>query len=201
MKLGDNSIKMITIFGASGRTGKEVAIEAHKHGIEVRTFDKKAPLPEELHQAVRGTDAVAIVFGPNPPYTDIFCAKTTKDIITAMETENVSRLICQTGAMIGNYPQNRSFFFEMFGGKFRKSNPQGYDDRVQQEEAVKTSSLKWTIIKPPRLTEAETDKEIRAGEGVKVGLLSSVSRKSLARFIISELITPRYVYQAIFVKD
>lgn len=191
----------LVIFGASGRTGKAVAAAAEARGIEVRAFDKKNPSPEELRGAVRGMDAAVIVFGPVPPYTDIFCAVATRNIIQAMEMEGIRQLICQTGAMIGDYRNNRSFIFELFSGRFRTSNPTGYKDRVDQEEAVKRSSLEWTIVKPPRLTAAEHDVAVHAGENLQVGLLSSISRKSLGRFMIEEVLNSRYIRKAVFVKN
>lgn len=193
--------KTIVVFGASGRTGKAVITEAIVQGFKVRTLNKRNPTITELSRTIRGSDAIVIVFGPRPPYTDFFCAATTKNIIKAMEAEKVSRLICQIGAMIGDYSQNRSYIFELMSGRFRKSNPQGYDDRIQQEKMVINSPLKWTIIKPPRLTETEDDKTVQVGEQIKIGILSSVSRRSLARFIIAELLTPHQLYKAVFVKN
>lgn len=194
-------MKKIIIFGASGRTGKEVFSVAQARGIEARAFDKKNPSMEELRQGVRGTDGVVMVFGPRPPFKDIFCVDLTKNIISAMATEGVQRVLCQTGAMIGEYSKNRSLLFELFSRRFRKSNPQGYNDRVEQEETIKDSSLEWTIIKPPRLSDATRDKAVKEGEQIRVGILSSVSRRNLAGFIVSELLAPRFIRKAIFVKN
>lgn len=194
-------MKTIVIFGANGRTGKEVCFLAKKSGLKVREFNKKNPSIDELHKIITGVDGVVIVFGPKPPYTDIFCADMTSKVVNAMKTKNIKRLICQTGAMIGNYSHNRSIFFEFFSERYRKSNPLGYKDRVQQEEAIIKSPLKWTIIKPPRLTEGPENKSLQVGENIKMGLLSSVSRKSLALFIVNELLNPRSIRKVVFIKN
>ncbi len=196
-----NQSKIIVIFGASGRTGKGLSAVTIARGIDTRTLDKKNPTMEELRQTIHGVGGVIIVFGPRPPYTDVFCADLTQRIVSVMKTENIKHLICQTGAMIGDYPNNRSLLFKIFSGRFKKSNPQGYLDRVRQEEIVKKSSLEWTIVKPPRLTDAIGNKKVRAGENIKVGFLSSISRKSLARFIIDELVHPKNKRKTIFVKN
>ena len=194
-------MKEIIIFGASGRTGKEVSMAAQAKRIKVNAFNKKNPLLEELQKAVKGVDGVVIVFGPRPPFTDIFCEDLTKKIIKAMEKESVKRLICQTGAMIGNYPNNLKLIFRIMSNKFHKSNPEVYNDRAGQEESIKRSNLEWTIIKPPRLSDAINNKKVKSGENLKVGLMSSISRKSLAEFIINELLNPLYNKKVVFVKN
>lgn len=194
-------MKTITVFGARGRTGVEVAAAAQARGITVRPFDTKDPSAAQLREAVRNVDGVVIVFGPRPPYTDIFCAERTADIVRAMEAEGVRRLICQTGAMIGDYRKNRSWVFEYLSRRYRTSHSGPHADRVGQEEAVQRSTLEWTIIKPPRLTTARTDGAVTAGPDIKVGLLSSVSRGSLAAFIVGELIEARHTHQTVFVKS
>ncbi len=197
----NEEIKTIALFGASGQTGRAIIAEASIRNIKIRTSKNRNPSKEDLFKTVSNADAVMIVFGPRPPYTDVFCAEETKKIIQAMEKARIKRLICQTGAMIGDYSKNRSFIFQVFSERFRKSNPLGYNDRVQQEQAVRTSALEWTIIKPPRLTNSENDNRIYASKNIKVGLLSSVSRKSLARFIIEELLTPHYIHNVVFIKN
>lgn len=142
-----------------------------------------------------------IVFGPRAPCTDVFCAKETKRIIEVTRQVGVKRLICQTGAMIGDYKQNRSFLFEVMSNKFRESNPAGYQDRVRQEEFVKQSGIDWTIVKPPRLTNSRRKKKIVACEDTLIGLLSSISRYDLALFILHELVTPRFIRKTVFIKS
>lgn len=191
----------ITLFGATGKTGQAIIAEAKYQNSIIQPVTKRSLTKTELSQAIQGSDVVVIVFGPSAPYTDIFCADTTQRIIQAMEGAHVKRLICQTGAMIGNYPKNRSYFFQKMSDQFKKSNPAGYTDRVMQEEAIKGSNLDWTIIKPPRLTDSNADIAVKSGMHVSVGLLSSISRKSLARFIFEEIQKPRYIHQAVFVKN
>jgi len=194
-------MKTITLFGARGRTGVEVVAAARARGITVHPFDTRKPSDAQLREAVRNVDGVVIVFGPRPPYTDIFCAQRTADIVRAMVAEGVRRVICQTGAMIGDYRKNRSWFFEYLGQCYRTSHPEPYADRVGQEEAVQRSALEWTIVKPPRLTASRRDGAVTAGPDIKAGLLSSVSRRRLAAFIVGELVEPHHIHQAVFVKN
>lgn len=207
--------KTLVVFGASGRTGKEVVSAGVSSGYKIRAIvrkklpDKEFPIGvdvvvcdnkniNELNKVITDASAVVIVFGQKPPYKDIFCGDETKNIVKSMLSQGVKRLICQTGAMIGEYPTNRSLPFSIMCRIYNKNNPTGYKDRLLQEKAVKESSLDWTIIKPPRLTDSGLN-HVKAGEGIKVGMLSSASRKSLAKFIIEELTSPKFVKKAVFI--
>lgn len=208
----------LVIFGVSGKTGRAVSEEALRSGFSVVGVDRKSTdiishngrgeyiLVDygdvaDLKRIVAGADGVFIAFGPRPPYKDIFCAEATKNIVTAMAQMGVSRLICQTGAMIGNYPENRPFLFKKMTELFIRNNPLGYKDRVEQEEIVKQSSLRWTIIKPPRLNDTLGNKRIAVGDTIVVGLLSSLSRVSLAKFVIGEFINGNFINKAMFIKN
>jgi putative NADH-flavin reductase len=194
-------METVTLFGATGRTGKAIIQEANNYKIKLLPFSKRLPTDDEVRNSIKGSDAVIIVFGPKYNSTDIFCDRYTKQIVNAMTKENVSRLICQTGAMIGEYDENRSFFFKILCNQYKKSSPEGYNDRVEQESTIKKSQLNWTIIKPPRLSDSTTDKKVSSGENLKVGLMSSITRKSLANFILQEVINGENIKKSVFVKN
>jgi uncharacterized protein YbjT (DUF2867 family) len=73
-------------------------------------------------------------------------------------------------------------------------------DRDAQERHVRNSKLKWTLVKPPRLTD-EPGAELDAGPSVSVGLGSHCSRQALSRFLVKELMQPQYLDSAVYVKD
>src|SRR5512146_2537882 len=113
----------IALFGATGQTGKAVLSAALARGLHVRALVRGAGLPpssgvceltgaladaEALHRTLEGVQAVVIVFGQRPPHTDVFCAEATRCILEAMRQQGITRLICQTGAMVGDYPENQS---------------------------------------------------------------------------------------------
>lgn len=209
--------KTIAIFGASGKTGEEILKEASSLGLTIRAIVRRHStiLPmgkiraiecdynnkDDIKKSIKDVDGVIIVFGPRSPYTDVFCEKTTSNIIEAMKAVGIKRLICQTGAMIGDYIRNRSVFFELMCRMYRSQNPLGYNDRVQQERVIKESGLDWTIIKPPRLINENGNGDVSAGENVSVGLLSSISRRSLAKFILEEVHNRRYFNKSIFIRN
>lgn len=206
----------LSIFGISGRTGCELARVAGIRGWEVCGFVRPTSKGEgaivhgrivrsnfedfdRVVETVADSVAVCCLIGPRPPYTDVFCAKATTAIIAAMKQTGCTRLVCQTGAMIGPAP-NRSCPMAWMARTFARWHPQAMRDREEQERLVESSGLDWTIVKPPRLTDSLPRGRVHASASLLVGLLSKISRADLAAFILDEIQTGRFVRQRIFVK-
>ena len=207
--------KTIAIFGATGQTGRALIAAAFAKSWLVRALVRPSsrPLPAspnltvlsgdlDDHEAVRAvidsSDAVCCVFGPRPPYTDIFCAEATRAIVEAMRDQGARRLICQTGAMVGRHVPNRSFWFERMARAFDRRQPDAAEDRRLQEAVVEASDLDWTILKPPRLTDGPLKGRIRAGPNLEIGLLSKLSLADLAAFTLQEIEESKFRRQAVF---
>jgi putative NADH-flavin reductase len=152
-----------------------------------------------VRQVVEDVDAVCCVVGPHAPYVDVFCAEAARTILAAMEATGRRRLLCVTGAMIGAVP-TRSRPMSWLHAWFRWRRPAVARDREEQEAAIADSGLEWTIVKPPRLTDAPPGGEIVAGPDLPVGLRSSVSRADLANFLLDEIAEPRFVRQRVIVQ-
>jgi putative NADH-flavin reductase len=208
--------RRISIFGASGATGLAMIQEAVARGHLVKAFIRseaaRAELPsgvtavvgdlldrEAVVRAIQGVDAVICVIGPRPGATEPFCAAATRNIIEAMKAQGVRRLICQTGAMIGDYP-HLSWFMGTMRNSYRKQQPGLAADRAEQESLVTASGLDWTVVKPPRLTDGSAHGRVQAGENLKVGALSSIARADLARFMLDEVASPQYAGKRVVVR-
>ncbi len=206
----------LAIFGISGRTGRELAKVAGLKGWEVRGLVRPTSLLEDgidncrivrgnfdeldrVIETIADCSAVCCMIGPRPPYRDVFCAAATTAIIAAMKQTGCRRLICQTGAMIGR-AANRSRPMEWAARAFARWHPEAARDREEQEQLIESSGLDWTIVKPPRLTDAPPRNRIQADPFLRVGLLPTISRADLAAFILDEVQTGRFVRQRICVK-
>lgn len=125
----------LSVFGISGRTGHELARIAGIKGWEVYGLVRSTSEGEgaivhgrivrgnfedfdRVVETIADSKAVCCVIGPRPPYADVFCATATAAIITAMKQTGCTRLVCQTGAMIGPAP-NRSHPMEWMARKLR----------------------------------------------------------------------------------
>lgn len=208
--------RTLTIFGINGRTGRELARTAGAQGWHVRGFvrptsDRETDFgdcrivrgsfaeAERVVAAVDGSDAVCCVLGPRPPYTEVFCAEATAAILAAMARTGSRRLVCLTGAMIGPAP-NRSRAMEWMARTYARRQPEAARDRLEQERLVEAADLEWTLVKPPRLTDAPPSGRVQAGTALPVGLLSRIGRADLAAFLLDEAEAGRFVRQCVFVK-
>lgn len=208
----------VAIFGGSGATGKELISHALGKGLKIRALTRRASLIDagtkrvemlegslanagDVMAVLQGCGAAICVFGPRPPYADIFCEQATSVIVTAMRQLGIRRLVCQTGGMIGDYSANRTLPFQLMSDMLKRHSPQIIADRVGQESAVMRSGLSWTIVKPPRLTDDAAKGSWVAGTDIRLGLLSSITRNDLANFLVAETLSPQYIGQAVFVRN
>jgi putative NADH-flavin reductase len=70
-------------------------------------------------------------------------------------------------------------------------------DHEEKEALVRASSLDWTIVRPPKLTNGARSGRYRSGDDIMtLKPLSLLSRADLAHFILEELAQPKYVRRA-----
>ena len=208
---------IVAVFGASGRTGRAFVQVAAEAGLLQRLHYRTAlaePSPDTatvvvgalndptaVREVLRGADATVILFGPHPSAPKVFCSAATKAIIAGMRTQGVPRLICLTGAMVGELPGNVSLGLKLQSYAVRRTaRSETMDDRDNQERLVRSSKLTWIAVKPPRLTTSAVG-PVEAGPRVPVGVLSHCSRIALATFLVDELMKPRYTNTSVYLRD
>lgn len=218
MNTSTKNIQTVALFGGSGATGKALIRHALRKGIKVRALVRNADAmniksgmvkviegsltrADYVEFCLKGCDAAICVFGQRPPYTDVFCEAATKTIVASMRKLGIKRLVCQTGAMAGKYPANRTLPFGVMVAIFNRRAPRVAGDRAGQEDAVRQSGLVWTLVKPSRLSNREPKGKWLAGPDVRVGLLSSIAREDLADFLLREALNPQFAGQVVFIRS
>lgn len=209
--------KTIGVFGASGRVGRETVklallqghkVKAHcRHGAEcdikhddLSVFKGEITDYELIKDVVKESDCIIITLGQRKPYKDIFCEDSTKLILKAMEETGVKRIVCLTGAMIGDSDANLTVPFKMMKRIVSKRNLPIFEDRAGQENLVRKSELDWTLVKPPRLIENGERKIFIYSESLKMGLSSSIGFDDLAEFLVEQIDSKDYLHKAVYVK-
>lgn len=208
----------LAVFGGSGATGRVLLEWAQKKGIRAAALVRDGNLKSSdlfgaelvtgtltdaavVEKTLVGCNAVICVFGQRPPYKEIFCAQAMRVIIAGMEAQGVRRLVVQTGGMIGDYPENRTWFFTALTKLVRRQNPAMMRDREGQEVRVTMSALDWTIVKPPRLVNRQASGKYVAGPEVRLGLMSSLGREDLADFLITVAASNLHNREIVFVRN
>jgi len=192
----------MTVFGATGGTGRQVVEQALARGHEVvacvRDSGALADLasdrlevvvgdvlePASLDPAVRGSRAVLSAVGsrrgkePTRVYSDGI-----HNVIAAMDRYAVDRLVCVTAAGVGEPRSSKmpGLLGRLSGSPLLRAV---YDDMERMEHEVMLSGVTWTIVRPAGLTDGPLTGEYRVVEGRGVPGGRSISRADLAAFML-----------------
>jgi putative NADH-flavin reductase len=196
---GDRGEMKLAVLGATGGTGLRIVEQALQRGHAVTAFVR---LPErlgnlrqsvtvrqgdlldatELEEAIRGHDAVVSGFGPRLPI-----AKSEKDLLSrfaraltkAMEGSDVRRAVVESTAFL--FRDTILPPAHLVGKLFF---PTVVVDASGMEEIFCTSSLDWTMVRPPQLTDHSYSGKYRVREGHLPVFGFKVSRANVAEFMV-----------------
>jgi uncharacterized protein YbjT (DUF2867 family) len=202
----------LLIVGATGGLGRVTVDEAVRRGHDVSALMRDpaaADLPElvikvkgdvlnpaSLEAAVDGRDAVVCLLGtPSPRRPSTLLGDGTSNLVAAMKSAQVPRLVCVTLLGTGDSKRHASLFYRHV--ILRVLAPM-VPDKENQERVVRESGLEWVLVRPPRFVNGpgRPPRVIRAGDHGRAG---HISRKQLARVLIDAAERPDYVRQAIAV--
>jgi putative NADH-flavin reductase len=193
----------VTLFGATGRTGKYVLDQALEAGHEitavVRSPEKLAATRpgltviqgdardlQTVSDAITGAGAVISTLGPARGGPMDVMTRGAENIVAAMRTHGVSRLIITTGAGVPAPEDQPNFMSKFMGFLVRTLSREVYEDALRGAEIVKNSGLDWTIVRGPMLIDRPVDGDYRAGY-VGAGMNRTLSRGNFADFILKQL--------------
>jgi putative NADH-flavin reductase len=207
----------ITIFGATGGTGKLLVQQALAAGQEVTAVVRdparlsttgsadQARLevvradvmaPAEIAPFIAGRDAVISALGPRPGSREPVCAPGATSIIAAMRTAEVRRLVVVSAA--GHVVDSADGFATRFLVKpiLRRLLRRPFADLAATDAIVTASGLDWTIMRPPRLTNG-APKPYRTAVDHTVRGGSLISRTDLATATLAAAADPTTIGHAI----
>jgi len=196
---------MLTVFGASGRTGRllvdaaladghqvtavtrrpgAVAVEDRRLRVAVGELDD----PSFMLGAVADADGVCSVLGSRAPRqaTTLYSGGIDA-ILAAMVVSDVRRIVVVTA--IPAEPAEMKSALErivihrllhaFFGG--------GYDDMTRMEQRLAASDRDWTILRPPRLTNASAKGDYRTAIDGRLRRATSLPRADLAAAMLASV--------------
>jgi putative NADH-flavin reductase len=202
----------ITIFGASGATGKNVVEQALAQGNEVTAFvrnpekidiqnDKLTVTQgdvtnaQDVENAVAAVDGVLVTLGASPDMqADIVMEEGTRNIIDGMKKHGVKRIIVQSSYPMSGSREGITFLKEMGMGDEQIAMVQPVlDDKAKQEDAIRNSGLEYTIVRPLMLNNEPKTGEYRVGENLVIKVGDAISRADVADFMLKELTENKFI--------
>ncbi|RBQ15521.1 hypothetical protein DP939_34650 [Spongiactinospora rosea] len=205
----------VTVFGATGGTGRHLVRLALDRGHEVTAVARnpqgpavRSPgltvlrgdltRPGDLRAAVEGRDAVLCAVGA--PYrfratTTLHSAGVGLNLVTAMRAAGVRRLICITSMGVDPGPELPIRDRLMVGFVTKVLIPAVYADMALLERTLRTTEdLDWTAVRAPKLSDGPaTGQYVNAvgGHLGRTGGRRPMPRADLASYMIELLADER----------
>jgi putative NADH-flavin reductase len=196
----------LTIFGASGGTGRQVVEQALDAGHSVTAVVRDPARidlrhdrlelvvgdvldPAAIEPAVTGADAVVSTLGPRSSRApSSIMSAGTASILDAMRTAGTSRLVVLSAAPVaadddGTTVPYRLLMAPILRALLRRT----YADMAAMEAAVEHSGMDWTIIRPPRLIDGPLTRTYRRATDANLRRGYRISRADLADAILATL--------------
>ncbi|MGZ3100840.1 NAD(P)-dependent oxidoreductase [Streptomyces sp. H72] len=158
----------LTVFGATGGTGREVvrqALDAGHHVTAVVRDPARLPGSGErlevvradlddlasVRTAVAGRDAVLSALGPRRRADAGVVARLTRTVVRAMEAEGVRRVLVVSAMPVGPRAEGEGLLDRGVRGVISTVFKEVYADLRVMEDDLARSATEWTVVRPPRL--------------------------------------------------
>jgi len=203
----------VIVFGATGTVGRLAVDNLLKAGHTVTAFARS---PQNLNlgdanprliagdamnlsdvtDAVAGHEAVVVTLGAGMSRKSKIRSQGTLNVIKAMQSHGVRRLIAQSTLGAQDSWPTLNFWWKhvMFGALLAPV----FRDHELQEQLVEASGLDWTIVRPAAFTDKATSRPvIEDVPNSARGLDLKIARSELARFLTRQLSDRQYIGRAV----
>ncbi len=207
----------VIVFGATGSVGRLAVEELLKAGHHVTAFARHpeklamqdpqlarisgdATDAEDVSRAVAGHDAVVITLGAGMSRSSLIRSQGTMNVIQAMQTHGVRRLICQSTLGAHESWSNLNFFWKriMFGALLRPV----FKDHELQENLVRASGLDWTIVRPGSFTDAPASGRFKENFPPSERKLTlKIARADIAAFLARQVADMTYLKRSVAISN
>ncbi|HEX6353702.1 NAD(P)-dependent oxidoreductase [Actinophytocola sp.] len=205
----------LAVFGATGGVGTQLVKLALEQGHTVTAIVRnpaRFSLPshpalhlvtvpdladtERVQAAISGSDAALSGVGPSG-FRDVHAASVpTRHILTALRGAGVERFVAVSAAPIGPRPDGEGLLGRFMFAAIRKIASGIYDDLAVMERDIAATDLKWTVVRPPQLTNDPLG-EYRTAFGTNVRNGHKASRAEVAHAMLALLADDRSIRQGV----
>jgi putative NADH-flavin reductase len=201
----------VLVFGASGRTGRELVKQGLAQGHTVTAFVRHPAKFDIEHphlkvvqgdaadrisveRAVKGQDAVLCALGAaNLLKRDQAVVVGVHNIIMAMEWMGVRHLIYLSADTVRDSHDQLNALRKVFVPLLFHNSA---EDHELNESMIKQSHVDWIIVRPPMLTNGERTGTYRSGERLRArSIIPHFSRADLAEFMLKQLTDDTFLHK------
>jgi putative NADH-flavin reductase len=206
----------ILIIGATGGTGRQLVRQGLELGHQVTAF-VRAPAKLKIEHpnlrvvkgnvldyasvesAMRGQNAVVCALGHKRWfYPNKILSDGTHNILRAMKTCDLPRLVCESSLGIGNSVGRLGLLYTFF--VIPLILPFIFWDKVRQEKLIAESGVDWVIVRPAVLRNGAARGSYRHGPTLGNFVWTNrISRADVADFMLKQLIDDTYLGTAVAV--
>lgn len=203
----------VVVFGATGRTGRQIVEEALAAGHTVRAVGRSAPSrdwpagvepfaadvldPAAIDGALAGADAVVLAlsiprtsrspFAPLTGPTDLH-SRSLELLLPRMKTHGIRRVIKLSAQGVGDSASRAGWLFRAL---VQSSNLRpAFEDHARADALLQGSELDWTILRPPMLDAAPAGPGVRPDPDGVTWSWTRVRTGDVARFAVQQLDRP-----------
>lgn len=203
----------ITIFGATGTTGKYLIDEALRRGIETTVFARssssfhhpqvrifKGDLTDKgvLAQAIQGADAILSALGPaslkHP--NDLPITRASEAIISVMREQGVRRLVAISTGTAPDPDDRFDAKINLPAALIRVMLPTSYRDIIGLAATIRRSDLDWTMVRVGFLKNRPPSGSTNIGLYGKTKHSWTVSREEVATFMLDQISSREFIGKA-----
>jgi putative NADH-flavin reductase len=186
------------ILGATGGTGRQLIGQALARGHQVTAFVRS---PEKLgarqqglsvqqgdprdaaalNLALSGHDAVLSALGPPGPRRSTILRDSARSTVSAMQSAGIRRLLIVSAAILF---EDMGVLAALLRRTLLRNVVVGSGE---MEQIVTASNLEWTIVRPPRLTNAPPTGRYQVADNRYPPGKQTLSRADVAHFLLDEL--------------
>jgi putative NADH-flavin reductase len=209
----------LTVFGATGRTGRPLVEQALRRSHEVTAFVRDPTgLPPELRnddrvrvvvgddytgagveRAVDGgegppADAVVSVLGQGSGGPDDLLTRAGGHVLDAMDRVGVDRYVTLVGAGVREEGESVSLGGRAMGTLLKLLTRSVLEDARAHVETISGSDTEWTVVRGPRLTDGAHTGEFVHGTDIALGTRATAARANVAAFVLDCVEEGLYVH-------
>jgi uncharacterized protein YbjT (DUF2867 family) len=203
----------VLVFGASGKTGREVVRQALARGFTVTAFVRETgrlPLahanlrlvkgeltdPKAIAKVIAGHTGVISTLGVGMPLRhDPVVIDGVRTIARAAEHASVERLVYLSTIGVRDSRDEAGFVLKWLATTLIRHE---VEDHEIKEAVIGECFVDWTIVRPPMLTNGRLTAAYRVGENIRArSPLPMMSRADVADFMLRQLTDVAFIRRAV----